>query len=601
MSRAASIGQHPSKALVTLAIGKRFRDRWNLICRDNWQAYADRHGYDLICIEDPLDDSERARARSPAWQKCLILSQPFVGEYERVVWLDSDILINPDAPDVGAGLPKGRVGAVDEFASPTREDYRRILGKLYEYWEAHSIPFVRNETPEAYYSASGLTPSFQSVVQTGVLVLSPEHHRTILESVYSSYEETRGPEWNYEMRPLSYELLKADAVTWLDPRFNAIWGSYKMSEFPFLLDHPGHDRAAECVGRALQKVYFLHFAGSANEMPSAAAMSFQEGLHAPARQEKPGLVSQRKRWRVEAPIVLTIFNRPDTTAKVMEAIRRAEPSELLIVADGPRVGDAGDAERCNEARRVAGLVDWDCHVLTNFSETNLGLRRRMQTGLDWVFEKVESAIILEDDCLPDATFFRFCDEMLERYRDEERILSVSGTNLQFGRRYSEESYYFSRYPLIWGWATWRRAWHLYDGEMAEWPKLRETLWLRDMHERDAARYWSYLFQKTWEGLNTWDYQLVLAAWRHHCLSIVPATNLVSNLGFRSDATHRSHDIGLQYSEIPLEPMTFPLIHHKGIVREAAADDFLEDSLFSGNLKRLLQRVHRRVKRVASAG
>ncbi len=291
-----------------------------------------------------------------------------------------------------------------------------------------------------------------------------------------------------------------------------------------------------------------------------------------------------------------IFNRPDTTTKVMEQIRKAQPSQLLIVADGPRLNVPDDEEKCKTSRDIAAQIDWDCRVLTSLSDANVGLKRRIQSGLDWVFSEVEEAIILEDDCLPDPTFFRFCDEMIERYRHDDRVMSIAGSNFQSGTGNRDYSYYFSRYPHIWGWATWRRAWRLYDADLSAWPELRETLWLDTLADRNAARYWNYLFQKTYEGMNTWDYQLVFSAWKHQCLNIVPSVNLVSNLGFRSDATHSTNGVGSEYADMPVQSIGFPLVHPHDVIREKAADDFTEQTMFSGNLTRLLQGLHTRARR-----
>lgn len=259
-----------SKAIVTLAVGPGFAERWHAVCEPLWQRYCDRHGYDLICIEEPLDTSARARSRSPAWQKCLVLGQPFAQRYEQVVWVDADILINPEAPSIADGVPVELVGAVDEYATPSRELHSRMLAKLYHRWDAESVQYVRNPSPEEYYSVFGLPGSFGQVVQTGVMVLSPAHHRELLEHTYASYED-KGPGWNYEMRPLSYELLRAEAVTWLDPRFNYIWGHYVALRFPFLMTHPDHPRQTEYAARALADVHFLHFTGSIPEMAAVAA------------------------------------------------------------------------------------------------------------------------------------------------------------------------------------------------------------------------------------------------------------------------------------------------------------------------------------------
>ncbi len=211
----------PRKAIVTLAIGDRYLQHWKTNCEANWRAYGAQHGFDVICFDKPLDDSARARKRSPAWQKCLILGQDALQRYDRVVWVDSDVLINHQvAPAIDDGVPLEKVGATEEFTFADNVGYqpRQLLERLYVYWNKSIV----NPTGQEYYKNYGLPSEFAKVVQTGVLVLSPRHHRSLLETVYYNHEEKGGPEWNYEMRPLSYELLKADVVHWIDPRFNLV-------------------------------------------------------------------------------------------------------------------------------------------------------------------------------------------------------------------------------------------------------------------------------------------------------------------------------------------------------------------------------------------
>ena len=176
-------------------------------------------------------------------------------------------------------------------------------------------------------------------------------------------------------------------------------------------------------------------------------------------------------FQLTTPVAFLIFNRPDTTARVFEAIRQAKPPKLLVVADGPRPDRPDDVEKCKAARAIIDRVDWACEVLTNYSDLNLGCGKRPATGITWVFEQVEEAIIFEDDCLPHPSFFRFCEELLNYYRHDERIMVISGNNFQFGRNRTDDSYYFSRYNHIWGWASWRRAWEYFDYDLKLWPKI----------------------------------------------------------------------------------------------------------------------------------
>jgi hypothetical protein len=291
-------------------------------------------------------------------------------------------------------------------------------------------------------------------------------------------------------------------------------------------------------------------------------------------------------FKLMLPVAFIIFNRPDTTERVFAEIARAKPPKLLVVGDGPRTGRPGEAEKVAAARAIIQRVDWDCEVLTNFSEVNLGCKKRVSSGIDWVFEQVEEAIILEDDCLPDITFFRFCQEMLERYRNDQRIGMISGDNFQFGRRYGDDSYYFSKYVHIWGWATWRDRWvGSYDVSMAKWPRVRDEGMIADIvgdvHE---AVYWGKIFERVHRGrIDTWDYQWVFANWVNGRSSVVPAVNLISNIGFGVNATHTTGVSELE--NLPITPIKFPLIHPIGVYRCLRADRFSEKKCFKASLWR----------------
>jgi hypothetical protein len=279
------------------------------------------------------------------------------------------------------------------------------------------------------------------------------------------------------------------------------------------------------------------------------------------------------------PVAFLLFNRPDTTARVFEAIRAARPPRLLLVADGPRPDRPGEAERCQETRAVASRVDWPCRVETCFSDVNLGCRRRIASGLDWVFAQVEEAIVLEDDCLPHPTFFRYCEELLARHRDDPRVMTISGTSYHFGRRFSADSYLGSRYPHVWGWASWRRAWAAYDVTLAAWPALKASPRWRAMHPRSLVRrHWERMFDETLAGTNdTWDYQLAFACQLHGGLSLTPAVNLVENVGFGGGATKTTRRN--RFAEMPVEPMAFPLRHPDPLGPCLAADRATEDAQY----------------------
>jgi hypothetical protein len=232
------------------------------------------------------------------------------------------------------------------------------------------------------------------------------------------------------------------------------------------------------------------------------------------------------------PVAFLVFNRPDTTEQVFAAIRQAQPESLLLVADGPRMDRPGEVELCEKVRGIIEQIDWPCRVLKNYSDANMGCKGRVSSGLDWVFSEVEEAIILEDDCLPHPDFFPFCQEMLARYRDDERIMMVGGTNYLVDRFEAPESYIFSRYFPIWGWASWRRVWQQYDLSMNNWPRFKKEGQLRGYYaDGFMRRFLTSSFDGAYSGrINTWDIQWFFACLFNNGLSIIPRRNMISNIG-----------------------------------------------------------------------
>jgi hypothetical protein len=283
---------------------------------------------------------------------------------------------------------------------------------------------------------------------------------------------------------------------------------------------------------------------------------------------------------LDIPVVLIIYRRPDTTRQVMDAIRLVAPVRLFIIGDGPNHDRPGEVEQVAEARRVASDVDWDCTVTTDFSEINLGLKKRIAGGLSWVFDQVETAIVLEDDCVPHPSFFFFCRELLDRYADDERIMSICGVNYQFGRNPTPYSYYFSIYNHVSGWATWRRAWNYFDGNLERWPAARDRNALAPLlPSRSAIRYWNRRFQDTYSGkIDSWAYAWTFACWMQNALAVIPARNLVCNIGSGLLAAH-SHGRRDPRLHIPAEEMPFPLIHPPAVARHLYADEFTQSRYF----------------------
>lgn len=298
--------------------------------------------------------------------------------------------------------------------------------------------------------------------------------------------------------------------------------------------------------------------------------------------------------KLTTPIAFLIFNRPEVTERVFAEIAKARPSKLLVVADGPRADREGEAERCAAARKIIARVDWGCEVLTNYSDVNLGCKRRVSSGLDWVFETVEEAIVLEDDCLPHPSFFPYCEELLGRYRDDSRVMQICGSNFLNGWKRNEYSYYFSNYGPIWGWASWRRAWKSYDVDMKLWPMLKEKRVLEDFCiNQDEIKARLSIYDQVYSGeIDTWDYQWGFAKLVNSGLSITPNVNLISNIGFGAGATHTSSAAD-PFADLKTFEMSFPLTHPPHILRDHPSDlRFINEAMLrkpKKGLKSILKR------------
>jgi hypothetical protein len=254
---------------------------------------------------------------------------------------------------------------------------------------------------------------------------------------------------------------------------------------------------------------------------------------------------------------------------------------LFVVADGPRVDHPTDAENCKNARSVLDKVDWKCEVVKNYSEVNLGSYKRNSSGLNWLFDNVEEAIILEDDCIPDLTFFTFCNELLDRYRQDTRIGAICGNNFLPNTPYGRYSYFFSTYPLLWGWAGWRRTWQLIDPIMKNWPEFRVKGLTNIFPDRRLRKYWDYIFQSINVGRlkPAWDYHFMLTCFMQNMLSVVPNVNLVMNIGFDEQGTHCVNKLW-PCANIQKHAMKFPLAHPSYIVPDRDADKGIHFNRFN---------------------
>jgi len=250
---------------------------------------------------------------------------------------------------------------------------------------------------------------------------------------------------------------------------------------------------------------------------------------------------------METPVLFLIYNRPSKTKRVFEAIRTVKPTKLFIAADGPKDGDPNDFGVCEETRKITEKIDWKCEVKRLYRTKNLGLKKSISEALDWFFANVSEGIILEDDCLPSESFFDYCSEMLSSYRDDSRVMLIRGDNPLGELPSSLGNYYLSKYVGMWGWATWKRAWLLFDKQMSDWPKIKNEGKLEHVFDNYLERlYWHILFDATYQKkTNSWAYRWMFSVWKNHGTVVTPCANLVENIGFKGRKTHftiRSFDI-----------------------------------------------------------
>ena len=276
--------------------------------------------------------------------------------------------------------------------------------------------------------------------------------------------------------------------------------------------------------------------------------------------------------QLSTPIVLILFKRPETTQKVFEAIRQARPQTLFVIADGPRRDRPDEYEQCLAARAVVDHVDWDVEIFKNYSDTNLGLKKRISSGLSWVFERVDRAIILEDDCVPDSSFFQFCEVILEQYSDHENIFSVTGHNHLGEWKSDIHSYFFSNYFDCWGWATWRRVWQKYDPAMLAWgqPTAREQV-RQAIADDEQFLNRATVLESTYAGkIDSWAYPFFFMSLLHAGLHITPSVNLIQNTGFGENASNTINANDLR-GQVIHHTLTFPLTPPDSVMADREHD------------------------------
>lgn len=276
-------------------------------------------------------------------------------------------------------------------------------------------------------------------------------------------------------------------------------------------------------------------------------------------------------YTTTSPILFLIFNRPDTTLQVFNEIKKASPPRLYIAADGPRPEKPGEAELCEHARAIVENIDWDCQVETLYQNKNVGCKQAVSSAITWFFSAEEEGVILEDDCLPSADFFRYCDVMLNRYRYDSRVRHIAGANLQLGKKWGEASYYFANQTHVWGWASWRRVWSDYDKDLSKISQQEAYANFDKVFDDPLiAEEWRHIFNRLMKGsVDTWDYQLAIINFFNNSLSVNPNVNLITNIGCRADGTHTTSSEN-PYANLPGETLG-EIVHPKFMLPERGAD------------------------------
>jgi len=288
----------------------------------------------------------------------------------------------------------------------------------------------------------------------------------------------------------------------------------------------------------------------------------------------------------DVPILFMVFNRPDPTQHVFERIREMQPAKIFVAADGPRQGKEGEKEKCDEVRNIILKgIDWPCDVKTLFRDANLGCGQAVSGAITWFFENVEEGIILEDDTLPDLSFFNFCKTLLEKYRNDDKIKMMGGNNFQSGKWRGNGSYYFSAYSHIWGWASWRRTWNKYDFSLSHQNEISISKTL-DFYfsDKKIKKYWFEVFKNVKLGkFDTWDLQLLFCILENKGMTIIPNVNLVTNIGFGAGATHTANENDL-LSGIPYSSLD-KIVHPDDHSINEEADSFAFYKFFQPRRKR----------------
>jgi hypothetical protein len=242
---------------------------------------------------------------------------------------------------------------------------------------------------------------------------------------------------------------------------------------------------------------------------------------------------------MKVPVLVLIYNRVDITKKLFNILKMIKPKILYIAADGPKDNNSIDEINCHKTRKIFNSINWKCKILHKYNEKNKGLKKSVLESINWFFQNEKFGIILEDDCIPSLSFFKFCENLLYKYKNNKKIFCISGSNHSFENTNSKYSYYFSKYPHCWGWATWRRAWKKNNPNINYWPNYKKSKNWNNIHNSDLEKkYWERIFNKTYLNyFDSWAYSWTLSVWKNKGCTIIPNKNLIKNIGLGINSTN----------------------------------------------------------------
>lgn len=312
--------------------------------------------------------------------------------------------------------------------------------------------------------------------------------------------------------------------------------------------------------------------------------------------------------KYDLSVLINFFARPNTLKDVFEQVKKARPARLFLSCDGPRDNVPTERERVEECKKIVSDIDWDCQVYTHYSEVNLGCGKGPESAISWAFEHTDELVILEDDCVPDDTFFPYMQELLARYRNDTRVGMISGLNHFYEWDCGGNSYCFTKYGAIWGWGTWKRVWDNYDFYVKDikneyYRRLLEADISNTKARKERIGSWLHAAAETpHKKVNYWDIQFGFVKYSQSYLCIVPKNNLIYNIGVGLGSTHTESNKAVNWKPgqilfMPTKGMEFPLVHPKYVICDRNYDDICANKiLYRSFFKKVINKLKRMLKK-----